>query len=125
MDGTLALIFAIFGVGQVVDDHCPTGCFARSDAPQRITASIARSQFNRDWLGSEVMIAYDFDRKYGPLQPTISASYSEQGEYWLGGGAKWRVYDNDNAFFIESAFQIGYHEIADGPNIGGNFHTNT
>lgn len=122
MDGTLALVFGIFGMGELMDTHCPQGCFARADAPARITASVGRSQFNRDWLGSEVMLAYDFDRSYGPLQPTVSASYSEQGELWLGGGAKWRIHDTASPFFVESAFQIGYHEIADGPNIGGNFH---
>lgn len=122
MDGTLALIFGIFGLGEMVDNHCPTGCFARADAPARITASVARSQFNRDWLGAEVMLAYDLPRSYGPLQPTVSASYSEQGEYWLGGGAKWRIQTDSSPFFIESAFQIGFHEIAQGPNIGGNFH---
>ena len=122
MDGTMALFFAIAGLSETMDNHCPTGCFAYSEAPARISASVGRSQFNRDWLGSEVMVAYDLPRRYGILQPTISASYSEQGEVWLGGGAKWRIEDPGSPFFVQSAFQIGYHDIADGPDIGGNFH---
>lgn len=122
MNGMLAIIFGVFGGAELVDQHCPTACFARNDAPARVTLSAGRSQFNRDWLGSEIMVAYDFARSYGPLQPMVSASYSEQGESWLGGGAKWRLSDPNSPFFIESAFQIGFHDIADGPNIGGTFH---
>ena len=122
MDGTMALFFAIAGLSETFDNQCPTGCFAYSEAPARVSASVGRSQFNRDWLGGEVMIAYDLPRRYGLLQPTVSASYSEQGEVWLGGGAKWRLDDPGSNFFAQSAFQIGYHDIADGPDIGGRFH---
>ena len=122
MDGTLALIFAIFGVGETLDSQCPRGCFALAPAPARVTASVARSQFNGDWLEGEAMLAYDLPRRYGILQPTVSASYSQMGEVWLGGGAKWRIQEGDSPFFLESAFQIGYHDSAGGPQIGGHFH---
>lgn len=122
MDGTLAIVFAVIGLVDMVQQDCPTGCLARSPEAERIYVQGAGVQFQTDWLGSEVVVGYDFDRAYGPFQPTIAASVTEQGDVWVGGGAKWRVQAGQTDFFYEGSFQPGIYVRGDGPDLGGKLH---
>ncbi len=122
MDGILAVIFAIAGFSDMAVNDCPTGCLARSDADTRLSIQGGNVLFNEDWIGSEVMVGYDFDRNYGPFQPMMSLAVTDQGDVWAGFGAKLRFQPEYTNFFVESSFQPGVHIRGDGPELGGNIH---
>ena len=122
MDGALAIIFAIVGLTDMAFNECPTGCLARSEDTSRFSIQAAGVQFNTDWLGSEVVFGYDYGHSFGPFQPTISISATEQGDIWFGGGAKWRQEIGRSDFFFEGSFQPGVYIRGDGPDLGGAIH---
>ena len=122
MDGTIAIIFALVGLGDMIVNDCPDGCLAQSPESTRFSIQAAGVQFNEDWLGSEIVLGYDFGRSYGPFQPMMSISATEQGDVWFGGGAKWRQTLGQSDFFVEGSFQPGIYIRGTGPDLGGNIH---
>lgn len=122
MDGTIAVIVALFGLGDMALNDCATGCFARNDDSARFSLSAGRVNFQGDTIANEVRFGYDFNRSYGPFQPTVSAAVTDQGDVWIGGGIKWRTDTNDTPIFFEGSFQPGMHIAGEGPDLGGELH---
>ena len=121
MKGFIASIFFISGMYDMYVNDCRgDGCLAGDDAPARLSLQIAATEFQSDFIGSEVMLGYDLPRTYGPFQPTIGLSMTDMGDYWVGLGAKWTVDDAATGpFFFETAFIPGYYQHRDGPDLGG------
>ena len=46
-------------------------------------------------------------------------SYTDDGDLWAGGGAKWRNSILKSDFFFEGSFQPGIYIREDGPDLGG------
>lgn len=121
MDGTLAMIFLIAGLGDMATSDCKTGCLAQSDAKARLSFQVAEVEFQGGIIGSEAYLGYDLGRSYGPFQPTIGASVTDLGDVWVGAGAKYVVSDLfDTGLFAESTLMPGLHFQSDGPDLGGN-----
>ncbi len=123
MDGTLAAIFLIASLSDMALNDCPSGCLASSDATARLSFQAAKVEFDGVIIADEAYIGYDFGRAYGPFQPTIGASYSDQGDVWAGVGFKYAIKDiGGTGLFVESSLMPGVHLAQDGPDIGGTFH---
>lgn len=121
MEGFIASIFFIAGLYDMYFDDCRKRCFAQSEAPARVTLQYGATEFQNAFTGSEVVLGYDIARTYGPFQPTIGVAMTDQGDYWIGAGAKWTVDDAATGpFFFEAAFLPGYYQNGDGPVLGGN-----
>jgi len=121
MKGFIASIFFISGMYDMYVNDCRNdGCLARDAATPRLSFQVAATEFQNDFTGSEVMLGYDLPRKYGPFQPTVGVSMTDQGDYWIGAGGKWTVDDAATGpFFLEAAFMPGYYKYGDGPDLGG------
>lgn len=123
MDGTLAAIFLIASLGDMTLNDCPTGCLAGADARARVSFQIADVEFDTASISKEIYIGYDFGSSYGPFQPTIGASVTDQGDAWVGIGAKFVVSDLfGTGLFAETSLMPGLHFQGDGPDLGGNLH---
>lgn len=120
MDGTLAGIFLIASLTDMGLNDCPSACFQPSDATARLSFQAAAVEFQEDIVGQEMLIGYDFGKKYGPFQPTIAASITEEGGAWFGAGAKWTTEDLINGpFFIEASLLPGAYFDNNDVDIGG------
>jgi len=120
MDGTLAGIFIIASLTDMGLSDCSTGCFQPSDATARLSFQAAAVEFQEDIVGQEILIGYDFGKKYGPFQPTIAASLTEEGGAWLGAGAKWDTQDFiQGPFFVEASLLPGMYFDNHDVDIGG------
>lgn len=123
MDGTLAAIFLIASMTDMALTDCPTGCLAPDQAVSMLSFQVAKVQSQDKIIGDEILIGYDFGTTYGPFQPTIAASVSDQGDTWLGAGVKWTTQGIiDNPFYVESSLLPGIYAKGDGPDLGGTLH---
>lgn len=122
MDGTLAVIFAVASLTDMALNDCPTGCFAASGAPARLSFQAGGVEFQDRMIGQEIYLGYDLGRSYGPFQPTFGASITDTGDTWLGAGAKWTSDDvvTLGPLFVEASLMPGYFTADEGPDIGGN-----
>ena len=119
MDGTLAIIFLVAGLLEAEEDFCPVSCYARGEAPQRVTLQAGDLIYQNEVTGREVMLGYDFGTTFGPFQPTVGVSATEGGTTWAGIGAKWdstRIWDSP--LYIESALMVGAQTPGDGLDLG-------
>lgn len=120
MDGTLAVIFLVASLTDMALNDCDTGCLAPADATARLSFQAAEVEFNEEIIGNEIYVGYDLGTTYGPFQPTIGASVTDLGDYWVGIGAKWTSRDVvSGPLFIEASLMPGYFHLGDGPDIGG------
>ena len=120
MDGTLAALYALLSLLDMGLTDCrEAGCLARSDAPARLSFQAADVQFNDFSIGNEIYIGYDFDRAFGPFQPTLGASFTEDSETWIGYGVK-TAWTFDSGVFIEGSIMPGLYYEAGGIPLGGN-----
>lgn len=121
MDGTVAVFWLITSLVDMNQTYCATGCLMRHAAPARLSIQAASVQFQRDHIGTEIGVAYDFDHAYGPFQPTIAASITDTDDLWAGAGFRWTSTDIfDGPIFLEASFIPGLHMQGDGPDLGGN-----
>ena len=119
MDGTLAIIFVVAGLTEMQDNFCPTGCFARNDAPARVTVQAGELIYNTVGQGTEVYLGYDLGFAWGPFQPTVAVSATQGETYWAGAGFKWTSERlMPGPLFIESALLVGAQTPGDGLDLG-------
>lgn len=123
MDGTLAAVFLVASMTDMALTDCPTDCLAPSAAVSRLSFQVSGVEFNTVNIGSEVLIGFDFGVAYGPFQPTVGASLSDDGDYWIGAGSKWTTNDLvEGPFFAEASLLAGIQHRGDGPDLGGALH---
>jgi hypothetical protein len=123
MDGTLAALFFLIGLGDMTLSDCPTGCLAVRQAPARATLQWGEVQFQDAGIGHEAYGGYDLGRTYGPFQPTAGVSVTDEGAAWAGIGAKWTSARHiPGPLFLEASFMPGFYVQGDGPDLGGALH---
>ena len=121
MDGALAAIFVITSLTDMALNDCTTGCLGQHDASARLSFQLGDVRFDEDRIGKELLVGYDLDHAYGPFQPTVAASVTENGATWIGAGAKWTSTDLlPGPVFVESSLMPGLYVQGDGPDLGGN-----
>jgi hypothetical protein len=119
MDGTLAAIYLITSLLDMGLTHCPQGCLAREAAPARLSVQAGDVIFQEDSIGEEVFIGYNLDHAYGPFQPTVGLSVTDQRAGWIGLGVKSRFEIGAGGLFAEGSIMPGYYSAGDGPDLGG------
>jgi hypothetical protein len=120
MDGTLAVIFIVAGLSDMVVNYCPTGCLEQSTADARLSIQAAEVIFQEETIDQELYIGYDSGRSYGPFQPTFGISGTTDGDMWMGAGAKWTSKNiGTGPFFVEASLMPGIYSQGDGPDLGG------
>lgn len=121
MNGTLAAIFVIASLTDMGLNDCPTGCLERTDAPARLSFQFGDVRFQENRIGREILLGYDANFKAGPFQPTVAASITDDGSFWVGAGGKWTSAQIiPGPFFIESSLMPGFYTAGDGVDLGGN-----
>jgi len=123
MDGTLAAIYLIASLFDMGVNHCGnTGCLARDAAPARLSVQAGDVIFQEERIGQELYLGYDLDHAYGPFQPTVGFSMTDEGAGWIGLGVKSRFEIGPAGLFAEGSIMPGYYGAGDGPDLGGNLH---
>ncbi|PUB12737.1 acyloxyacyl hydrolase [Yoonia sediminilitoris] len=120
MDGTLAVIWLLTSLTDMGFNDCPTGCLREKAQTQRLSFSAADVQFQDESISEELYIGLDANRSFGPFQPTMGGSVTNDGDLWFGAGAKWtsqQVFDVP--LFVETSLMPGVYKSGDGPDIGG------
>lgn len=101
-------------------NDCPTGCLRPSDATARLSFQAAAVEYQEEIVGQEILLGYDFGVKYGPFQPTIAASVTEEGGAWIGAGGKWNTQDLiSGPIFVEASLLPGLYFDNNDEDIGG------
>ena len=120
MDGTLAAIFLILGLGDMALNDCPTGCLAESNEQPKWNFQAANVIFDEDEIGQEIYVGYDTGQSFGPFAITYGGSITDQSDVWVGVGAKWSSErHHDIPVFFEASLMPGLHARGDGPDLGG------
>ena len=120
MDGTLAVLFIVASLGDMITNDCPTNCVQQSPAAARLNVQAADLIYQQRSIGHEAYVSFDAPVSYGPFQPMIGVSATSIGDLWIGFGAKWTTEDLiDGPFFIEASLLPGLYIADDGPDIGG------
>ena len=123
MNGLLAILYLAASLSDMKLSDCPTGCLAEAEVPSRVSIRVAKVEFQREIIGDEVYVGYDWGKTYGPFQPTIGVSANDQNALWIGAGTKWTSTDLlGGPVFLEASFMPGFLTKGDGPDIGGAFH---
>ena len=71
MNGLLAILYLAASLSDMKLSDCPTGCLAEAEVPSRVSIRVAKVEFQREIIGDEVYVGYDWGKTYGPFQPTI------------------------------------------------------
>ena len=117
-DGTIAAIFVALGLSDMTVNHCPTECFAQSQAQEALSIQASRVIFQQELISTEYYVGYDTDRRYGPFQITYGAAVTEGGDTWIGVGVKMTTQDLINSpFFLEGSILPGLYARRSGPDL--------
>lgn len=120
MVGTLAVIFIVAGLSDMVVNSCSTSCLQQSTAPARLSFQASEVILQEDNISQEVYLGYDTGQYYGPFQTAFGASSTSDGDVWIGAGAKWTSKNlSSGPFFIESSLMPGLYYQGEGPDLGG------
>ncbi|KJZ20203.1 acyloxyacyl hydrolase [Loktanella sp. S4079] len=124
MDGTLALIFLLTSLTDMGSNYCKTGnCLDQQIATDRFAVQAAQVVFQEHETGQEIYFAYDSPRRFGPFQPVIGGSVTDDNDVWLGAGVKWTSTEAFNSpFFLETSLMPGLYARGNGENLGGSLH---
>ena len=118
MDGTFAVLFLLAGLADMKINHCDTGCLAEAQTPARIALSAGDVQFQKSSISSEAYLRYDFGKSYGPFQPAMGVSLTDDGDAWIGFGASWTGYFAQNHGYVQLHLMPGLYAQGDGPDLG-------
>ena len=118
MDGTYAVLFLLAGLTDMKLNHCATGCLAGRDIAAYASLSYGNVLFQDETIGTEGYLRYDFGRAWGPFQPAIGVSLTDDGDAWFGIGATWTANFARNRGYVQMSFLPGFHSRGDGPDIG-------
>lgn len=118
MDGTLAALFLIAGLTDMTMNHCSDGCLAVADQTSRFAISAGEVEFQNATIANEVFVRYDLPRSYGPFQPAVGFSVTDEGSVWLGAGGMWtRSFAGDKAY-VQLHLMPGVYSKGSGPDLG-------
>ncbi len=120
MDGSFAVIFLVAALGDMIATDCAENCIGRADAPARIGVQGASVLFQYEDVARELFVTYDRPVTFGPFQPTLGVSVSDERTVWVGYGARWQRQWRD--VFLEASLMPGLYAAGDGPEIGGALH---
>lgn len=119
MDGTFAALTLVFGLWDMAENHCATGCLAANEAQGYTAISIGAVYLNEDQIANEIYIRRDTRRKFGPFQATYGVSVTDEGSVWVGAGPSYTLPLKSEAVFVQLHAMAGLYLQGDGPDLGG------
>ena len=100
-------------------NECPEDCMGQSPAPARWHFQLSETEFQREPLGREFYLSYDYPLYIGAIQPTAGVSVTNTGDMWFGAGGKWSTERfSDGPVYGELSLMPGVYMAADGENLG-------
>lgn len=122
MDGRLALIFLAVGLTDMTANDCATGCLARMPVQQAVSLSFGNVIFQEKSIGREMYMRYDMGASFGPFQPAVGMSVTDNNDIWVGLGATHttRFWDRPSGAggYAQLHFMPGVYTQGFGPNLG-------
>lgn len=118
MNGTLAAIFLAVSSWDMAANYCETGCLAEAPATAFSTFGLGQVQFQDKGVATELYYRHDFDRKYGPYQPAVGLSLTDQGSAWVGAGFVYSATTPDERGYLSLSLMPGLYAAGDGPDLG-------
>ena len=118
MDGTFAVLFLVAGLTDMSANYCQSGCLAQSATQARMAVSAGDVQFQDRSIGSEVYGRYSMNTRFGPFQPAVGFSMTDDYASWLGIGATWSTSFLGDQAYVELHLMPGVYAKGDGPNLG-------
>ncbi|WP_300514088.1 acyloxyacyl hydrolase [Aliiroseovarius sp.] len=119
MEPTLALVFLIASLGDMIVNDCPAdGCLARGDEAARYSIASGALHSQDVWDGGELYLRYDLPVSYGPFQPVVGASVSDRTDLWLGAGFASTVAFGDSGWYAQGSLMPGLYAQGDGVDLG-------
>lgn len=110
--------FLLFSGTDMAFNDCPTGCLAQSEVAARLGLQVAAIEFQEEIDGQELHLSYGLPRAYGPFQPTVAASLSDEGSLWVGAGVQWAYEFGRSGVIAEGSFLPGLQRDGGGPDLG-------
>jgi hypothetical protein len=74
--------------------------------------------FQEKNVASEFYYRHDFGMKYGPYQPAVAVSITDQGSAWLGAGVVYTVSTRNERGYFQLSLMPGVYTAGDGPDLG-------
>ena len=119
MDGTMAVAFLLAGLADMGFNHCPNqGCLAERPMQSRADLSFGNVIFQNNTVGKEVYARYELGKAYGPFQPMIGVSASDQGTAWVGIGAAFTSTFAGGRIYTQLHLMPGVYARGNGPDLG-------
>lgn len=119
MDGTIAAVFLLASLGDMVFTDCKTdGCLAPTQNQARLSVSVGEVAFQSMVVEHEAFLRYDFARHYGPFQPSVGASVTTGGDVWVGLGAVYNLPIQNDQFYGQLSLLPGVYHRDSGPDLG-------
>lgn len=118
MDGTIAALFLLASSWDMVANHCDTGCVAQAPAPAYSSFGLGQVIFQNQNIASEFYYRHDFGMKYGPYQPAVGVSITDQGSAWLGAGMVYTASTRNERGYLQLSLMPGVYTAGDGPDLG-------
>jgi hypothetical protein len=118
MDGTLAALFLVAGLTDMTFNHCDDGCLSMAPLDSRIALSAGDVEFQGAVIAKEVYLRYDLPKKYGPFQPAMGISVTDQGSIWFGAGSSWTYNFAQERAYVQLHLMPGIYGKGNGPDLG-------
>jgi len=109
MEGAFALLFLAAGLTDIGLNYCSIGCLGRRDVAPRLSFSGGNVIFQDEQLGQEIYLRYELDRSFGPFQPTVGVSFTDDGALWAGAGGIWTHHFFDERAFAQLHLMPGFY----------------
>ena len=118
MDGTLATLFLVAGLTDMTMNFCDDGCLATSPLDARIALSAGEVEFQGSRIANEMYVRYDLPKQYGPFQPAMGISVTDDGSVWFGAGSSWTYSFMQDRAYVQLHLMPGIYGKGRGPDLG-------
>ena len=117
MDGQMAALFLGLSLLDMGTNHCPDECLGRSPMDARWAVSVGSVLFQDDDLGGELYIRRDFGTAFGPFQPSVGLSLTDDGSGWVGAGFQYTAHLSERLYY-QGHLMPGLYAQGDGADLG-------
>jgi lipid A 3-O-deacylase len=117
MDGQLAAVFLGLSLLDMGANHCSEACFGRSVMEDRWSLSGGRTIFQDRTIGSELYARWDFGTAFGPFQPSVGLSATDDGSIWIGAGLHHTAFLTERIYY-QGHLMPGLFARGGGPDLG-------
>ncbi len=119
-NGIFAALMLAFGTGDMLINHCESGCIAKRDIPSHLSLAAGQVYWKDEKLDiRELYIRHDIDIAYGPFQPIYGVSLTDEMDIWAGGGFAWTFHTPLPGTSVQLHAMAGAFGHGSGIDLGG------